>query len=576
MDSNGLRKTGSALLGLISGAALVAAGVFVYVNYLAPVQETSTVAALAPLEFESRSNTESLDRESGISELKLAELPRQSRSNRILALHNHLMNEDVDFVVEFLEKAQSLNPLQMRREVQEASIRRLAQINPVRALREVKRRLATTSHFMTTVVFEEWSVSDLDAAIKHARSLNNESRRYALEGLLLSRHDLSESRQLEIARQLGHEQVVADTMAMALAGEPVENPESAWVKFLEDHVGDAELLSNAQAALLNHIVVAWADGGEASDLASAIISALQDSSNVSAVQLLLETWVDNDPTVALEASSAIEDPETRNQLQQAIVTAWVGIDPVAVLDSIDLVPAELQDWSKREALVALSATSPADAANRLEILSGSDRRGEVAGNIATNWARLDPQAARDWIDLDPLVQDLRWGLMYRLVWEAARTDAEQAMKWALEEPTNEMQRGRGLEVTVVRSVAQKGDTKTAMALASQARDVENKQWAYVGIGNVLVYRGGIDDTLNLMDEIPERFHNVYQEQVISNWVYFEPDIAMARLESLESDGVREDLARTLAFHNSSSHMFSKKQMRKVKKHLQEIYHHLVE
>lgn len=578
--SGSLQKTISALAGLLVGAALVGAGVFVYTSYVAPSRDTSSTATIGTSELQSNTTTESpvgepSEQSTDAEELNLSNLLKHSKSSRDVALYNHLLNANADRAVRLFGQSRTVEPLSLRHEVQESAVRRLAQLDPEQALREINRIAGPRRHSLTSAVFDEWSVADLEAAMDEARNLDKESQGYALEGVLTSRLDLSESQQIELARELGHETVFADSRAISLAGEPIEDPEKAWIKFLEDYGGDVASLTDAQSALLQHIMDSWMQRDEIAGLAKAVDVALHSSSNSPAVQLLLESWVKTDPSMALNATATIGDPDIRTQMQQAIVSAWVELDPVAVLDSIELIPMDIQDWSNQQALAALSETSPAEAAMRLGILSDASK-GSVAGTIVTNWANMDPQAARDWIHSAPEVEDMRWGLMYRLVRALATTDSELAMKWALEEPVNPQQRGRGLEVDVIATVAYSGNMESALSLAAQARDVENRQWSYVRIGGVLAQRGRIDEALNLLDEIPERYQNIYREQLMFNWVYAEPDVAFDRIDSLASDSVKADLARTLAFYNSMSHMFSDKQMRQLKEYLPERLQHLIE
>ena len=580
MISTSLQKTISALTGLVVGIALVGAGVFVYTNYLgpagdAPSTETITTSELQPNKTTENLASESDEQQTNAQELNFEDLLRRSKSSRDVLLYNHLANGNADFAARLFGQSQTVEPWSLRHEVQEAAVRRLAQLDPEQALREINRIAGPRRHSLTSAVFDEWSVADLEAAMDEARNIDKETQPYALEGILTSRYDLSESQQIELARKLGLETAFADRRSLSLAGEPIEDPATAWIKFLEDHGGDVASLTDSQSALLRHIMDSWTQQDEAAGLAMAVDLALQSSSNSTAVQLLLESWVKTDPSMAFNATATIGDPDKRTQMQQAIVSAWVELDPVAVLDSIELIPMDIQDWSNQQALVALSETSPAEAAMRLGILSDASK-GSVAGTIVTNWATMDPQAARDWIHSAPEVQEMRWGLMYRLVRALATTDSELAMKWALEEPVNPQQRGRGLEVDVIVTVAYRGNIESALSLVAQARDVENTQWSYVRIGGVLAQRGRIDEALSLLDEIPERYQNIYREQLMFNWVYAEPDVAFERIDSLASDGVKADLAHTLAFYNSMHHMFSNEQMQKVKKHLPEGWEHLIE
>lgn len=569
------------LLGLLVGVAGVGAFAFVYWTYIFPEPKIATpVESIFPedIDFEETEVQQSkpTEQRTETSDAISLELLRLSRFDRSKALHGHLRNADLDSISSLVEQDWTVYSLSLQREIQEAVIRRTAQIDPTAALQQVSDLSKSARNRLTIAVFDEWSSKDLEEAISHANSLAEEDQHNALQGILLSRFELSDSRRLDLVRQLGHEQVLMDSQALTMAGELVEDPASAWSEFLVRHGGDVASLSDAQLVLLRHILNSWIDLGVTTDVASAINSALESSGNGSAVQMLLETLARHDPSVAFHAASSIGDSERRTQMQRAIVAEWIKEDPLAVLDAMDLIPNGLHDWCKQEALVALSSTSPGDAAKMLALISSDDARGEVARSIASNWAKLDSEAAREWATSEPDIQDLRWGLMYQIVWEVSQFDPDKALKWALEEPINEQQRGRGLEQTVIRSIALQGDYETAISMAKKARDVENQRWSYVWIGNVLTNRGKSDDAWSLLDEIPERFHSLYWTQVAYNWVSAEPDVAFESLESLPSQELKEHVASGLFNHNQMTHMFSNEQVRSLKKYLPEMFQHLIE
>ncbi len=569
------------LFGLVVGVVVTGAIASVYLNFDIPDQVTNARSATASTDQLEADETERLLSESSlqnteISALDLQELPGQSKFNRSKELHNHLLSADSDSVTNFLYQSQNIKPSSLRREVQEAAIRRLAMLDPSSALGEVNSLSSPYRNSLINVVFQVWSVDDLEGALAHARGLSERDRRNALEGILLSRNDLSDDARLELADQLGHEQVLEDSQLLSLAGESVADPELAWTKFLSSHGGDVANLSDAQLAVLENILDSWIDHGVDPEVSSTVSSALQTSGNESAVQMLLETLARVDPTVAFQATTSIEDNEQRKQMQEAIVNAWIDLGPLIVLDSIGLIPSELQDWSKQQALVALSETSPAAAARRLEMISDPDSKRDVARGITTNWARLDPDAAHDWINSDSAVQDFRGALMYRLILEVSRVDAAKAFKWALEEPVSEHARGRGLEQNVIHNVALQGDYERAVSMAKQARDTPNQQWSYVWIGNVLVNRGKSAEAWSLMEDMPKRFQSLYMSQVVNNWVRAEPDIAFENLESLSSQEMKETVAHALFYEYQSHRTISTRQASTLKKYLPEWYHHHIE
>ena len=570
------------LLGIGVGVVAVGAFSFVYLNLISPIQEIRALAEAGPPEELEKDEAESQPSESSqqsaeVSEAISLELLRLSQFDRAEALHSRLRNADVDSISSLLDQDWTTYSPRLHREIQEVAIRRMTQLDPIEALRQVSNLSKSYRNRLTIAIFDEWSSEDVEEAITHASSLEEEDKRNALRGVLLARFDLSNTQRNNVVRQLGHEQVLIDSQALSLAGEPVEDPARAWSEFLADHGGDVSSLSDAQLTLLRHILDSWLSHGVDTEVAGAVSTALQSSSNVSAVRMLFETLTRHDPTVAFHVASSIEGILMRTQMQRHIVAEWIKVDPRTVLDTMDLIPSELQDWSKQEALVALSVTAPAEAAKRLGILSSDDAKSAVARTIASYWAELNPQAARDWVKSDPKIQDLRWVLMYRIVWEVSQVDPDKALEWALKEPVNEQQRGQSLEPAVVRSVALQGDYETAISLAKKARDIENQQWSYVSIGSVLTDRGKSDYAWSLLeDDIPERFHSIYGSQAAFSWVRAEPDVAFESLESLPSQKIRENVASALFSHNQITHMFSNEQIRSLKKYLPEMFQHLIE
>lgn len=576
-------KTASFFLsGLVVGAALVGVCSFVFLNYVLSEPKFATpVEAIYPEDvetnkIESQYVTPS-HKSTDVLEFDLPGLLSKSHFERSKALHDLLRHADIDSVLKFLEQNKSIAPSDLRRQVQEIAIRRLVQLDPIAALHQVNDTSRYARSSLMIAVFDEWSGEDIEEALAHAASFDEEDKQYALEGILASRLDLSDSLSLDLVRQLGHEQVILDSQALALAGEPVEDPASAWTEFLDQQGGDVASLSDAQLVLLKHIVDSWIDLGIAKDVASSVGSALQDSDNQSAVQLLLETLARHEASVAFRATSSIEDSEQRTQMQQAIVAEWIKVDPLAVLEAVELLPVEILDWSKQLALVALSAISPSEAANRLGVISTVEERDEVARSIASNWAKLDPEAAREWAVSEPEVQHLRWDLMSELVSEVSLVDPDKALKWALMEPVKRQQfGGGGLEETVIRSLALQGKYEAAISMAELARDIENQQWSYIQIGNVMAERGKSGESWDLYEKIPERFHGLYREQVSTNWVWNEPDIALENLKDLPSQEQRIIVALKLFTHNQIFHTFSIEQMRELKKFLPERYQQLID
>ncbi len=572
MDSARVQTFVLLLLGFAVGCVIVAVSGSIYMNFFAPDQE----AAIAPEVVSSDGvgyNTasiktdESSQQSSEVSSLDREDLLNQSQFGRTSTLHRYLLSADVELVEDFLEQSFNIDPMSLRREMQEAAIGRLANLDPEKALRQINDLPSSSRSSLIKVAFDVWSANDLNEALTHASALPQRDQRSALDGIFLSMNAQTDSERKEVARLLSNDWVVADVQAMEMAGEPLEDPAIALHEFLDEYGGDARGLGRSQLALLQHIVDTWVVRGVAADLANAISSALQDRDNESAVQFLLETLVRSDPSMAVQATSSIDVTDQRTSIQEAVLAAWIELDPLDVLDSEGLIPIELQEWTTQQALIALSETSPSDAAARLVDVPNAGSKSAIARGIVTNWARLDPRAAYEWVGSDPEIQDYRWGLVYRIVEEVSKVEPGLALEWALKEPVSQQAGGRGMEITVIRNVALQGNYDTAFELVEKARDVENQQWSYVSIGQVLVSRGKSDEAWESLEKIPERFSLLYNEQVASSWAWSDPDTAFETFETLPKVEMREAVARSLFHHNQITHMYSKKKMQELKKHL---------
>lgn len=517
------------------------------------------------------------------SELNVEPLLRLSQFGRSTAMHKLLSDRNAEEVIELIQRVERVNPARLRSEFKVAAIRRLAQLDPEQAFVLADSFTSPIRKSMVQVLFEEWSVSDLQLAIEHASGLYSMDRRNALDGVLDSRTDLSDSDRLEIPRTLGHEQAFLDTDALRLARASIADPQASWEEFIGEHGGDVDALSDAQLTLLRHITKSWVEKGEELNFSGDVtlgvtaaknVALRNDRGNASAVQLLLETWARSNPHSALQLTKAIQNAEFSSQMQEAVISTWIDVDSSSVIGALESIPNAHRDWVQQQALLALADQDPTAAAMHLGSIADEEAKSTVATSIVLNLARTDPQAAYEWLQSDPQIKDLQRGLMRTLLVDITAKNLQLAFDWALEQPTTTG--GWGLEQSVISKLASLGRYDEAIEMVPNAGDVENQEWSYVWIGNVLVTRGKGDKALQLLEEIPEKFHNMYLGQVMSNWADVEADIMFENFDDLPSDEIKQEVAIALLQQNTFLHVLTQEQLLSIKDHIPEFFHQLLD
>ena len=138
------------------------------------------------------------------------------------SLHRALANANVAQLIEVFDKSIEGTDASLLEELQDAAIQRIAVVDPEQAISLVEKVGSERRKVLLTFVFEEWSVADLDQAVKHALQLEDIDRLAVLDGIFNARFDLSEIELREIASQLGHKERMFERLASRQLHEPIE------------------------------------------------------------------------------------------------------------------------------------------------------------------------------------------------------------------------------------------------------------------------------------------------------------------------------------------------------------------
>ena len=402
----------------------------------------------------------------------------ESRIARTAALFRSLAGSSESTLRQFLEQSKSMHPGSWQSELQDAIIQRLSLLNPIVALTETRKFSEPRQQSLIPLVFREWAVSNLDQAIAHAQSFEDDQKRSVVKSIVLSRADLPARKLRDIASSLGHEWTAIKMLREHWGLVAIKNPKTELREFLNQNARSLDDLNEEQSALFAQILRAWLvqDGIEEFEeiekalpqnyrLKQGTIFALgsnlaQESPDL-ALQLAVSArsvglgglahytvlrWAITDPVEALNAVSTLEGPSLRNSLQSRIMESWAARDPYELLHASRNMPVDVQAIGQEKALLAIAQSSPKRAGGLLVDIADMDARDRIASGIVSSWAGLDVDAALEWIENNESVSskgDLREDTVISLV----RINPHLAMEVANKLPPGEF--GRGLEARAI-------------------------------------------------------------------------------------------------------------------------------
>ena len=504
------------------------------------------------------------------------------------ALYQFLHNATEKRLLEILVESRELEPERDRHETQRAIFQKLASLNPQTALDQVDQVPIDRQEDLMSSIYEEWSLANLDEAVKHAHDLTPDLKKAALLGILRSRHDLSHGMLQGIAKQLQHERLASDFLGESAAFAALENPESAWNRLVQDSQPDlaqtevliriaGEWLTQSGISVIDHISESLSDEVVRDAVVASVLHVvaaknphaalleavnLKGSSRELALRTIAEVWAARDPQVALANIASIESGNTLRQLQETMLKTWATHDPYELLDSLELLPENLRTLAKEAAMLAIAQTSPPAAIAFLAELEDRDLRDKLAKEIATHWSELDPHAALNWALEDHFSTDVQQAEVLMIVLaKLTLADPDLAFRTARDQPV--VLRGqyyRGMEVTVLQHLVET-DIDKALAMLPEIRSEGlTLTHAYSEVGRALMRDGQFDRALKLGEQLDERRRRNYNGSVMYQWALAEPEALVESLEGLPSDQLKEQAAKGLMRFNSETKALDDEQM----------------
>lgn len=546
---------------------------------------------------------------------------------RSVAIDEILASATFEDGVSLLSESMSVEDLAIRVEAQDKVFRRLASINPRRALSQANSFPLLRRNQFTSAIFSEWSLSDINAAIDFGRQfvqlLETTQKIAVLSGIFKSNPHLSETTKQEITNQFlltEHELILLEQASDSVfSDEPIE----AWNIILADShedfdqtsdlveialevvaqqgtealadmhasIGDrrtrnevfrillrdklakrdaalafeqaARLLDDTNRTTLFDIAEAWARNDS-----SAALSALELISDTTLQEHLrgeiLLVWARSDPIAAISAIAELARNEKRDKILAEALWVWAGRDPRNVLQRLDTLPDELQELARERAVGMLAHIAPQEATNYLSSLGDVHSRKNLANDIVWKWAQQDAHAALEWLLTESEVKEFRTALVSQIELFVTVENIESLIELARNQPPNAA--SIGYEGILLAKFCQ-DDLETAKAMLPKVREGRTSLLVQVAIGTRFLTDDDPKSALDFGKELPDEQRAEYEGMVIAAWADQEPFKAFDYVTKLSTPEAKSRAAMWLSAYNNTHKAYSDSQMETLSHHL---------
>lgn len=515
----------------------------------------------------------------------LAELTEyKSDFARSVALYALLEQSDREELIDLARRSTSIDHSSRRRTTQVAIGRKIAAVDTQLALEIAMDIPRSTRAGLLFGVYHEWSTTNLDEAVASAQTLDMASAQIALQAILESRNDLSDSRRRVIAGQFGREEFAFRLITEQTAASHADNPENAWQALMDDDIDNAYQLRELREASLG-----WVDRDGLSvlsnlfqdpppsldyDVRSELIRSIVEIDPLAAFnhvvalpgeekeflrRSIVRVWARIEPQKALEAAANIEPDSDAEILLNDVVFSWARNDPHGILAGIEQFDPDLRLEAAEYAISFIASKDPEEAARIVEELQSKvSKTSSIEQGLIDHWSESDPRAALDWLLEDSGRGDTRRrSFIVKTLRALAHVDLQYAFQIGLEQPLVGVY-DPGMESVVISELS-KFDIETALSLLPKVRD-QSKSNSYRWVGQALVKQRDPNRAMELGEQVPESRRDLYYRQIASDWAATNPVQLYEELEQMTGAKLRSTMATQLLFNNISSPILSKDQV----------------
>ena len=504
------------------------------------------------------------------------------------ALYQALLRADQEELLSLLEQSQEIPSPNQRLYVQSAIFQRFTSLDPQEALRRLEDVNWQHRDVMLARIFAEWSISDLDAAVASLGNLSRKRQMVALESILRTRDDLSDTHRQELAQDFGARELAVRLMNESQTLEYLDDPEAAWNALTSDGfdlVSQIELatsiaeqwMEQSGVEVFSRVIESITDNPGFDIFLAGLIDratatnplglfevalGLDESTRDDVLSRIFYKWSRMDPFAAVQAVIASKQIAYKRATLQSILSQWAQTNPQDLFNKRLLLPRYVQLEGLGYALAEIAKTNPERALQHLENLESEwVDSSSLTDSLVNGWAETDPHAALEWVtsnseELGSRFRDLLSDILVVLV----QTNPQEALFIAQSHPVR--LRREGIEVRLIRELSHT-DLDTAIDLLRQVRD-ESRQSAYYYVSFTLCRQGQSKRALRLARDLPESEQESYLESVFANWARFDEEGFYREIENLPSEKLKSLAAYQLLTNVGDTPVLTQEQLDSVR------------
>lgn len=455
-----------------------------------------------------------------------------------------------------------------------AILQRLSSVNPSEALRLAEAYEDDAWAPLIPTVFEVWAIEDLESAIDLARNLDFYSRQDAWEGIVSSKSTWEPANLQRLAAQLEIDvEEFIESLASLIDVEQVGDAKKAWHVFAELAREVDERVSNE---LLGPLAIQWfnKEGFDALDeirdqrdlspdlrervLRSVLLHLGRESPRLALDYLLalpntyawiagslIGQWARVDLPAAIEFADTVPQSDLRETMQQRVASEWAQQDPLDLLRNLTVFPVHVRWAAAPDAIRAIAEYSLEEAGAEALQLGDPRLRNVTVAMLLEIWAEQEPSTLLDWWLHAPAYEAIDDWVRQRLVWTTVDIDPRRAFALALKHPIAEQEQGffsaAGLEAATLEEIAG-SDVDLALELLPECREGQTKLTATYHVGNELMYRGDLEQALDLAQQLPVSSREIYFNRIIANWRNLDPIGLLEAIDEFPTAPLRSRVA----------------------------------
>ena len=472
--------------------------------------------------------------------------------------------------------------------VQMFLVGRLTQQDPQAGLELVWKFPRTQWSELVTVVFNEWSIIDLEDAFSASLELRSSLQDTALRSLITTRIDVTNDRWLA----LGIEHDVDDTVlrllreqeAMTLLATPLD----AIRLLREDDVSD-ELQNDLRTkfartairrdgiAVLKPLIEVLAGENprrvslefleeEFSFEPAEVAAALQDFSSElrrNSMYQLIDSWVSDSPETAYEKLSLLVDFR-KNSWNTWVFSRWAEVDADGLLDRIESFPRSERGYAASFGIGELVKKSPAEAADRIaefdNVLGVEVPR--LQETLVEYWRKIDPAATLLWITENTEEGGRNQAhLLWSLLRDYVEKDPAKALDIALSQSPTSVYAERGSVSDIITKLIEAGEFELAMGALDRIPDAARSR-SYTAVGRVLVEKDQWQEAIDLVAEFSEEDQFQHFRGLTFWAIRNDLEKMLATIPGIPSEKTRGQIAQAaIANHERYGNMLTENQIK---------------